>query len=310
MRLLRLERLEEWIQARPALLAAGLACTVGALWAIVEALGMFLPARYSPYQVVWMRYATHLLILAAVWGPRRRSGMVKTPRWKGQILRGLLMLAMPATFILAVGSMDMHTVWGIFWLAPLAAMAGAVFLFREKGSITVWAAALLGLAGTLFILRPAHSGSWQQVLLALGMTACFILYVLATRYMAAENTLTSLFYTAFAVFLPLSIVIPQLWTPLTWKAAAVMAMIGLVGLALLFALDRALELAPITQVAPFFYSQAIWYLFFNRLLKRAPVSFLDVVGVLMVLVPVVVFMNFLYKHPRANLTVLAEGARG
>ena len=291
-------------QNHPALLAAGLACVVAALWAMIESIGGLIPARYSPYQTVWMRYGVHLLFLILVWGPRRRGSLIRTPRWKAQILRGLLMVGMPILFILAAFSMDVHFIWSIFWIAPLVSMIGAALLFKEKISPAQWTAALLGMAGTLAILRPSYSGGWTQALMTLGMSLCFIFYMLATRLLVGEDTLTSLFFTAFAVFLPLSFVMPALWRPLTLKAAAGMALIGLSGFGLLFALDRALELAPVALVAPFLYSEPIWYLLASKVLHPSPFHILDLAGLLLILIPGSVLFYLMSHHSKSAVVSL------
>ena len=43
----------------------------GVLWAAVESVAVHLSRGYSPYQVVWTRYAVHLGFMLAVWGWRQ-----------------------------------------------------------------------------------------------------------------------------------------------------------------------------------------------------------------------------------------------
>ena len=305
----RLSRISHLVHEQPALLPAGLACMVAVLWALVEALGSLVPARYSPFQTVWVRYAAHLLFLLIVWGPRRKASLIRTPRWKGQILRGLMMLGMPAGFVLASSSLPLNTVWSIFWTAPLLGMAGAAVLLKEKVTPAAWAAALLGFTGALLILRPAFAGGPLQMLLALGMTLCFALYMLATRLLNRENTLTSLFYTAFAVFLPLSGGTPTFWQPLTWKAAAVMALIGLAGFALLFALERALETAPVGLVAPFLYGVPLWSLLWSEIHFHSAFHLRDLAGALLILLSAAAFFYFQARRARVILPALTAHFR-
>ena len=294
----RLPRMKRFIDTQPAFKPVGLSCAVAVLWGFIEVLGGLIPARYSPYQTVWMRYGIHLLFLFMVWGPRRKAGLVRTPRWGAQILRGLLMLGMPATFILAIDRMPANTTWSIFWLAPLVSMAGAAALLKEKAPPAAWGASVFGLAGAWMILRPALSGGWQASLLALGMMLCFALYVLASRLLREENTFTSLFYTAAAVLLPLSAVVPTFWRPLSWKAAAVMGLIGLLGFGLLFALERALETAPVSASAPFLYTTPIWYMLFSATLHHTPIHTRDLAGALVILIPTVLLALFLAHGSR------------
>ncbi len=104
-----------------------------------------------------------------------------------------------------------------------------------------------------------------------------------TRSMHAENTLTSLFYTAGGVFFLLSFGLPFFWQPLTLMSGLLMASIGLLGFAALYALDKSLELASASVVAPIAYTQPIWVVGLSYLLTGQRPSILSIVGVLVII---------------------------
>ena len=70
------------------------------LWALIEAMAAHVLRRYSPYQVVWTRYAVHLLLMLLVWGWRQPATLWRTGRPVFQLARSLLMLGMPASWII------------------------------------------------------------------------------------------------------------------------------------------------------------------------------------------------------------------
>jgi drug/metabolite transporter (DMT)-like permease len=115
------------------------------------------------------------------------------------------------------------------------------------------------------------------------MAACFCLYLFGTRVLAKEDTITSLFYTAATVFVPLTVLMPFVWKGLTLKPLIVMALIGLAGFGLLFALDRTLETTWIGRVAPILTSEPFWYSLINSLLFRNPFHLRDIAAGLIIL---------------------------
>lgn len=236
------------------------------LWAVMEMMGSLLPSTYSPYQTVWMRYATHLLFMLAVLGPRYRGRLVQTPRLGMQLLRSLLMLGMPIFFITALYHMPATEALTIFWVAPLIALGLSSVLLAERTSRLRWLVSLASFVGVLLILRPAGNLWHWSLVLPLGMAFCFSLYQVMTRMMQDEDTLASLFYTALGVFILLSFGLPFFWQPLTLSSGLVMMAIGLLGFLGLFTLDRSLELAPVSAVAPFAYTQPIWMSGFSSVL--------------------------------------------
>lgn len=227
------------------------------LWTTIEGLGFFLPDQTSSYQVVWMRYAVHLLFLVVCFGPRYRSRLWRTRRLPLQIGRGFLMFGMPVCFILSVRSISPETTWAIFWLAPLLALALAALLLRETVRRPVWLATAAAYVGVLLVLQPPPGLHWSGVLLAFGMSMCFVLYLLLSRLLRDEPLLPSLFYTAVGVLIPLSLRLPNFWQPLHWRGALLMALIGLLGLLLLACLDKVLELSEIGAVTPFLLATPI-----------------------------------------------------
>ncbi|MHB1132628.1 MAG: DMT family transporter [Chloroflexota bacterium] len=239
--------------------AALLMCVAMFFWAVVETVGSRLPDPYSPYEVVWVRYGTHLLLMLLVCAPRHGLSLVRTRRPRMHLGRGLLMLGMPVCFISAVGWMSAGEVMAVFWLSPVFVMALSAFLLGERLSRRLCLATAVAFAGVLAMQRPTWAVlSWGAVL-ALGMAFCFSLYLVMTRVLRAENPLASLFYTAICVFLPLSVGLGGFWQTPTPRVALMMASIGLFGFLCLFALDRALHAAPASSLAPFVYTEPIWF---------------------------------------------------
>lgn len=229
------------------------------LWVVLEALGGQIPGGYSPYQVVWTRYAVHIALLAVLLG--RRSGrMIRTRRPLLQVFRGLLMMAMPAFYITGARSSASADVWAGFWVAPLMVVGLSVPLLGEAPGLRLWLATGAGLAGALLIARPFSPLLDERAVFPLGMAACFALYVVLTRRLGEESLEARLFYTALVPLVGLSPVMLSVGRVPTPRALLVMALVGAVGLLVLWALDKATDLAPASLGAPFMYTQLLWAL--------------------------------------------------
>ena len=271
-------------------------CAAMALWTIVEALGASVPSDYSPLQVVWTRYAVHLLLLLALVGSRLGVAVLRTSRPAIQLVRSLTMVGMPAFFLLALGDAGGgRDVWATFWIAPLLAMGLAGMMLREKASRPSWLAALLGFAGALLILRPSGHVGAAGALFAIAMATCFALYLVLTRLLRGESTESKLFYTAFGVLVALAPLMPAVWVRPTHRALLLMAGVGAVGLGALWALDRSLERSPVVLVAPLALTQPVWHLLAAGLRGRWP-SPLAAGGALAVVVAAWVVYRGLGKH--------------
>lgn len=234
-------------------------------WAAIEALGPLLPDHPSGYQVVWMRYGFHVLALLVVFGPRYRTRLWRTERLPLQLLRGLFMLGMSVAFVLSVRRLPVGGVWSVFWLAPLLALALAAFVLHERTGWGTWLAAIAAYAGVLILLQPDRALLSPAAALPLGMGICFALYMLTCRLLRDEAILPSLFYTGLAVFLPLCAIMPRVWRPVSWVTGAEVAVIGILGLLLLYCLDKALELVELGAAAPLLLAAPLWSAIFESM---------------------------------------------
>lgn len=226
------------------------------MWAIIEVMAGSVLRRYSPYQVVWTRYAVHLLLMLAIWGLREPRSLWRTSRPAYQLARSLLMFGMPASWVVAMGQgVPAGTIMTIFWFSPLAILALARWLLREPVPAWLWAATAVACAGAFLTHEPVAPGSAGDLLLPASMALCFSLYVVMTRTLRTENVLANLFYTALGVFLVLSPAMAWLWVWPTAIDALVMVAVGALGFVALWLLDRAAAAAPVSVSAPFNFVQ-------------------------------------------------------
>jgi drug/metabolite transporter (DMT)-like permease len=223
----------------------------GGTWAAVEIVGTWLHRAYSPYQVVWGRYGVHLTLMLALFGRRDPVALVRTRRPVFQVARSVLMLIMPASFIMAVQrGVDAHILTAALALTPvLVTILGAVFL-RERPAYWGWILAITAAAGYVACALPLPWVPIRQLVLPLVTAVSFSLYVVMTRSLRTETARANLFYTALGVFVVLSAFVARVWVmPDAHDLACVMA-IGLIGYIGLYALDRSTAAAPVGVLAP------------------------------------------------------------
>ena len=227
-----------------------------AMWAIIENIPRYFSQHYTTFEIVWLRYSVHLLFMIVVFGPKVKLRLVRTHRLGAQFVRGLLMMGMHLSFIFAVKYVPVNTTMAGFWITPMLILALSAWR-GEKADWVQWVISIAGFGFTLVILRPITGLIQPATLLAVAMAACFVLYMQMTRSMTSEDILTSLFYTAFSVWIILSVLMPFYWvTPKGWDILLFIA-IGILGFFCIFGFDKAAEVAPTWLSAPFALIQPI-----------------------------------------------------
>jgi drug/metabolite transporter (DMT)-like permease len=239
---------------------AALALGAGLGWTAVELVGGSLLRRFSPYQVVWTRYAVHLLVVVVVAG---RSTAVWRSRRPGlQLLSSFCMLAMPVCFVTAARFIPVENAWAGFWVAPLLTLALGALVLGESLSPRAWVASTISFTGALLILAEVRAPSLLGLLATLGMALSFAGYLVLARVLRAESTASKLFYTALGVFLALTPVMPGRFVRPNAFEMTGMAALALFGIVTLGLFDRALEGASLNATAPLVYGVLLWHLVF------------------------------------------------
>jgi len=239
----------------------GLFAASSLAWVVLEeVLGSLLEQPYPLMQVVWCRYASHLalLLLICIW--REPQRLWRTERLPFHLLRSMLMLVMPLSFVASIqAGAHLNMTWSVFWVAPLLVLAIDRRCRRETAEpASTSRARLVSIACTVvaaLMLWPRQwppLGTWPlaAVVMALSLAA----YIVMTRSLRNEALQANLLYTALGVFVVLTPFMPSIWVMPSAHDAAVLFGIGAAGLVLLFAIDRAAAAAPLALSVPGLYA--------------------------------------------------------
>lgn len=227
-------------------------------WALLEvSLGAELRSPFNLLQIVWCRYATHLVICLLLWGWRRPTALWKTSRPTLHLSRSLLMLIMPSAFMLSVHlGIAAEFVWSVFWITPALIIALAGLFLKESPPPVAVIASIAGYFAAVATIGHAWPPSLTALGLALIVTGSFSVYVVMTRSLRDEAVEANLFYTAICPFVALSPFMPGIWLAPDGHDAIVLMAIGAVGFVSLLALDHACRSAPLWSSANALFAQA------------------------------------------------------
>lgn len=226
------------------------------LWAAIETLAWQVLQHHSPYQVVWTRYGVHLLLMLLLFGWRQPMSLVRTRRPVFQVARSLLMLGMPAFWVMGMqAGLGGDEVMTVFWISPLLIVVLGRLFLHDEAPLSLWVATVVAGVGSLLTHELHAIHGIRLLAYPLGMALCFSLYVVMTRSLRTEPTRVNLFYSALGVFLALTPVMPSLWVTPSAADLAVMVAVGVLGCLSLWALDRSTAAAPVSLGAPVAYMQ-------------------------------------------------------
>ena len=220
-------------------------------------------------QIVFLRYAIHLVLVAAVHLPRHGRGMVRSRNLRLQFFRALALLGATMCNFLAVQYLPLTVTGSIAFTVPLMICALSVPLLGEQVGWRRWSAIGVGFLGVLVIVRPGTDAFHPATLLCLVAALSTAFYMLFTRKVSSfDSAATSQFYVGIFATMFLLPVVPFFWSFSTtadgWFAFFAIGLFGFLGHQLI---TMASGLAPAAVLAPFSYFQiffmaaASWLIF-------------------------------------------------
>ena len=247
------------------------------LWAAVEMLGGY--AGVPGPEVVWFRYGTHLVAMLILFGPRCRGAIVRTKcPLHLHVVRSLMMLGMPLAYLEGAARVPQSDVLSVFWSYPVLLVAASHAAARYNARPRDYVLTASSFAAALLILLPLGEISYRTAVFPLAMAACFIAYMLMTRSMLRESTITNLLHTALWVFAALTLYVPFVWRTPSVRGLLAMAAIGMLGLAGLYALDKAIHLAAPAEFATAGYLQIVFVVLLDATVHGRPVTIAQTIG--------------------------------
>jgi drug/metabolite transporter (DMT)-like permease len=231
-----------------------------AAFSMMDALLKVFAGHYPPLQVTAIRGLASLPFVVLPLLARGRIAELRPVNWPLHLLRGVLGVIMLGTFVAALRTGSLSSVYAIYMSAPLLIVALAALLLGERVDAGRWAAVAVGMAGVLVILQPsADSVSLRVGLIAAASATCYALAVIVARRLTRTDSSASMVFSFLAfVALVAGLIAAPDWRPIIASHWIVIAAIGLLGAIGQHAITEAFRHAPASTVAPIEYTALLW----------------------------------------------------
>lgn len=224
-----------------------------------NALAKYLVASYPADEMLFVRAVVALALLL----PLIRGQDIRAMREGGRPWLHALRIACSGIEVIcyywALTALTLAGISTIYMAAPIYTVALSALFLREHVGWRRWLAVLAAFGGVLVALRPdVGGGSAVHALVALGGSLLYATSLVATRRLRAtpNRLLVASQVAALALFSGAGSALG--WAVPTLADLGLMALIGVVSLVAYLCVNRGLQLAPASAVAPFQYSSVIW----------------------------------------------------
>lgn len=234
-------------------------CVACALFPVQNAVVKLLTGIYPFQEVVWVRLGTHLLLMCAIFLPRRGLALLRTRAPLQQVVCSAGLFGATFFFFSAAKSIGVTEAIAISFISPLVVTFLAWPILGERITAVRLASVVIGFAGVLIVIRPGTSVfQWASLLIVASAVSYAVYQIIVRRVSAVDSPATTAFYSALGCTLVASLFVPFHWkTPENWRDLALMLSLGVSGGFGHYCVARAFSYAPANLIAPLNYTQMI-----------------------------------------------------
>jgi len=236
-----------------------------AMFAMMDAGLKQLSTHYPPFQVASLRGAASLP-LVLVWAIATAGiAPLLRVRWSLHLLRGVLGVAMMATFVYAVSKLPLSTTYSIFFVAPLLITALSVPVLGEKVGPRRWTAIAIGLIGVIVLLRPTGEGMISLAALAVLVAAVmYAVSAITVRVLArTDSTQSMMVWLMVMIAVGAGALAWPEWVTIRREDFWLIAGIGVAGALGQYAITEAFRMGEASAIAPLEYTALVWGVLFD-----------------------------------------------
>ena len=238
------------------LMAVAVACFTG-----IDSSAKWLTLAGLPViQIVFVRYAGHLIYALALYLPQEGRAVFHSNAPRRQILRSVFLFGGTVCNFMALKFLPITVTTTIFFAQPVVITLLAIPILGERVGIRRITAVCVGFSGVLVVIQPWGVGFHQAMFFSLAALVIASLYFVMTRMLAGveSNATQQVWSSGLATIVLLPIALPiWVWpgSPLDWAVFLVIGAFGLLGHV---ATAIAHRWADASILAPLIYSQVFW----------------------------------------------------
>ena len=252
-------------------LGIGLVTLATLCFSVLDACAKWLVQSLPVFEVVWLRFVTHVLLMALLLAPKHGMALLRVRSPKLQVLRGSLLAAMTALNFWALQYLQLAETGAIQFSVPLLIALLSAWWLGERLDARRWLAIVTGFIGVLLVIRPGSQAFHPAILLSVANAMLYAAFNMLTRRMAATESPEGMqLLSALGAALWLSPFAFSTWKPpetaLQWAVIGLCGLVG--GIGHLF-VAQAHRCASAAVLGPFLYQQILYmvllgWLVFNQ----------------------------------------------
>ena len=167
-------------------------------FSIMELTAKELGQSFNPFQVVFARYSSQLILLLIIFN-KKTGKHLKSEFPLLQVLRGALLLITTCFMFSGLAYLPFAENIAIYMIGPVITTILAFFILKEKITLTQVIIVIVGLIGAIVISKPNSNVFNYAVIFPFLAATCFAFFTIFTKFLnTSDSNQTTLLFTALS----------------------------------------------------------------------------------------------------------------
>ncbi|MFA6264871.1 MAG: DMT family transporter [Pseudolabrys sp.] len=232
-------------------------------FAVNDTMGKWLIATYSVGQVLLLRSAAALVVLAPFIKRAGLSAFIAAPRPGLQVARAVFATLEVGCFYWALTGMSLADTMTFYLAGPIYVTAVSPFLLREHVGWRRWLAVVGGFVGVMIALGPSGGTFSPHALVAIAGSLTFSIFMVCTRLVRGTSDVVLVTTQVVAALIFGAVTAPFTWVAVSLFDGALLGLLGVVAMIAFLCINRSLSIAPASMVVPYQYTTIVWAVLFG-----------------------------------------------
>ena len=253
-------------------------------FSVMELTAKELGQSFNPFQIVFARYLSQLIILIIIFN-KRSILHTKSQYPLLQILRGSLLLVTTCFMFSGLAYLPFAENIAIYMIGPVITTILAFFILKEKISFLQIIVVIVGLIGAIIIADPNSQSFNLAIIFPFLAALCFAFFTISTKFLnSSDSNQTTLLFTAITgTFLSAPFII-FFWKWPSLNATILMFCLGLLATIGHFFFIEALKVINASFAAPFVYLTVLLAAFWGYIIYNEVPNQNTIIGAFLIII--------------------------
>ena len=261
-------------------------------FSVMELTAKELGQSFNPFQIVFARYLSQLIILILIFN-KRSILHLKSQYPLLQILRGSLLLVTTCFMFSGLAYLPFAENIAIYMIGPVITTILAFFILKEKISFLQIIVVIVGLIGAIIIADPNSQSFNLAIIFPFLAALCFAFFTISTKFLnSSDSNQTTLLFTAITgTFLSAPFII-IFWKWPSLNETILMFCLGLLATIGHFFFIEALKVINASFAAPFVYLTVMLAAFWGYIIYNEVPNQNTIIGAFLIIIAGLIITQF------------------